>query len=272
MRLVEYDDLPAESGLRDADASATRALGLDPSLSWGHLALASVRTGLDWNWSDTESHYQQALRLSPNCEAVHYLYARFLAAMGRPREALTLAARACDIDPLCLVVTTSEGWVHYLARNHLEALRTAHHVLDMDADFAQAHQLAGVAALELGRGTEAVHHFHRAAELQQRHPTPLAWLAHGLASVGRSQEADALLEELTTRATHRYVSPYGVALVQTALGRCDEVLDALSLACADRAYDLVNLGVEPRFDPLRHAPRFEQLLHQLGLADINADA
>jgi tetratricopeptide (TPR) repeat protein len=93
-RLVEYEDLPADTGLREAAASATPALDLDPSLSWGHLALTAVRTGLEWNWPAAESHYQQALRLSPNCEAVHYLYARFLAAMHRPQEALALAAQA----------------------------------------------------------------------------------------------------------------------------------------------------------------------------------
>ena len=40
----------------------------------------------------------------------------------------------------------------------------------------------------------------------------------------------------------------------------------------DRAYDLVNLAVEPRFAPLRHPPRFRQLLHQFGITSIEANA
>ena len=40
----------------------------------------------------------------------------------------------------------------------------------------------------------------------------------------------------------------------------------------DRAYDLVNLAVEPRFAPLRHTPRFRQLLHQFGITSIEANA
>jgi hypothetical protein len=40
----------------------------------------------------------------------------------------------------------------------------------------------------------------------------------------------------------------------------------------DRAYDLVNLAVEPRFAPLRHTPRFRQLLHQIGITSIEANA
>ena len=78
-----------------------RSLQLDPSLSWGHLTLASVKKLLDWDWEGAESHYRQALTLGPNCEAAHFLYARFLAAMHRPAEARALAARACEIAPLC---------------------------------------------------------------------------------------------------------------------------------------------------------------------------
>lgn len=189
-------------------------------------------------------------------------------AMRRPQEARALAAQACDIDPLCLVVTTSEAWVHYVARDYQSALQAARHVLDMDPDFPQAHQLCGAAALALGRGSDALCHLERAVEFQHRHPVPLAWLAHGLASLGDIEAGYGLLRELTAIARHRYVSPYGMALVHTALGRDHEALDALHSASIDRACEFVNLAVEPRFDPLRHTLAFGQLLHRLGLSDL----
>jgi tetratricopeptide (TPR) repeat protein len=158
--------------------------------------------------------------------------------------------------------------VHYVSRDYQSALRAARHVLDMDPDFPPAHQLIGAAALALDRRSDALFHFERAVELQHRHPVPLAWLAHGLASIWRIQESHAVLRELTTIARHRYVSPYGVALVYTALGRCDEALDALQAASAGRACEFVNLAVEPRFDPLRNTPVFRRLLRRLGLADL----
>ena len=263
VRLVEYRDRPIRPMLEAARDSALRALQLDPSLAWGHLALASVKKRLDWDWDGAESHYRQALALSPNCESVHYLYGRFLAAMNRPVEARALSARACEIDPLCLVVTTSDGWVHYVARNHDDAIRAARHVLDMDPDFEAAHRLLGATYLEVRRFADAVDHLRRAAELEARHPVTLTWLAHGLASTGQIAEAETLLGELTAAAPTRYVSPYRLALVHTGLGNVDAAFAALDAAYNERAVGIINLAVEPRFDPLRRDPRFDRLIRRV---------
>ena len=265
LRLVEFRDQPIRRMLDAARDSATRALRLDPSLSWGHLALASVKKRLDWDWDGAESHYRQALALSPNCEAAHFLYGRFLATMNRPVEARALSARACEIDPLCLVVTSSEAWVHYVSRSYDDAIRAARHVLDMDPGFESAHRLLGATYLEVGRFTDAVEHFRRGAELDARHPVPLTWLAHGLASAGQTDEAEAVLGELTAAAPGRYVSPYRLALVHTGLGEIDAAFEALEAAHDERAIGLVNLAVEPRFDPLRGDARFGRLLRRIGL-------
>ena len=226
---------------------------------------ASIRQRLDWDWAGAEWHYRQALRLSPNCEAVHYLYGRFLAVMNRPAEARALVARACEIDPLCLVVTSSEVWIHYVGRRYGEAIRAARHVLEMDAGFALAHRLLGAAYLAVRRFGEAVDHFERAAELEGRHPITLTWLAHGLAAAGRTTEAREQLDELLAASSDRYVSPYRLALVLTGLGAVDAACEALQAAYDERAVGIVNLAVEPRFDPLRGDERFDRLVHRLNL-------
>ena len=265
VRLVEYRDQPIRQMLEAARDSATRSVRLDPTLSWGHLALASVKERLDWDWEGAESHYRQALSLGPNCESAHFLYGRFLAAMNRPVEARALLARACDIDPLCLVVTSTEAWVHYISRSYDDAIRAARHVLDMDPGFESAHRLLGAASLEVGRFADAVDHFRRAAALEARHPVTLTWLAHGLASAGHTAEAEALLGELTASSPPRYVSPYRLALVHIGLGDVDAAFEALGAAYDERAVGIVNLAVEPRFDLLRGDARFSRLLRGLGL-------
>ena len=265
VRLVEYRDQPIRHMLEAARDSAVRSLRLDPSLSWGHLALASVKTRLNWDWDGAASHYRQALTLGPNCEAAHFLYGRFLAAMNRPVEARALLARACEIDPLCLVVTSSAAWVHYVSRSYDDAIRAARHVLDMDPGFESAHRLLGAAYLEVGRFADAVDHFRHAAALEARHPVTLTWLAHGLAAAGHTAEAEALLAELTSSSPRRYVSPYRLALVHSGLGDIDAAFEALEMAHDERAVGIVNLAVEPRFDPLRSDARFGRLLSRLGL-------
>lgn len=168
---------------------------------------------------------------------------------------------------MCLVVISSEAWGHYVSRSYDEAIRTAQHVLDMDPEFESAHRLLGAVHLEVGRFAEAVDHFRQAAALEARHPVTLSWLAHGLASAGYTAEAQAaLLDELTVSSPPPYVSPYRLALVHTGLGNVDAAFDALEAAHDERAIGIVNLAVEPRFDPLRSDARFGRLLKRLGLA------
>ena len=76
------------------------------------------------------------------------------------------------------------------------------------------------------------------------------------------------MEELQQIAARRYVSGYQIALVQTGLGDLDEAFASLDRACEERATELANLRIEPRFDPLRSDPRYAVLLERLGLDSI----
>lgn len=50
------------------------------------------------------------------------------------------------------------------------------------------------------------------------------------------------------------------------LGDRDAAFDRLARAAGDRDPSLVNVAVEPRFEPLRRDPRYADLLDALGLA------
>jgi len=47
----------------------------------------------------------------------------------------------------------------------------------------------------------------------------------------------------------------------------DTAIAFLETACADRDVWLAWLKVEPRWDPLRHDPRFQKLVARIGLSD-----
>jgi len=49
------------------------------------------------------------------------------------------------------------------------------------------------------------------------------------------------------------------------LGQTDRALDLLEKAYEDREGRLISLNVEPEYDPLRAAPRFQSLLNKDGL-------
>jgi hypothetical protein len=93
----------------------------------------------------------------------------------------------------------------------------------------------------------------------------LAALAHAYASAGRQSDALAILEELRRRSASEYVSPFDVATVLVGLNLRNEAFRALEQAYEGRAYGLVFLVVDPRFDPIRSDPRCTDLVRRIGL-------
>ena len=72
-----------------------------------------------------------------------------------------------------------------------------------------------------------------------------------------------IVDELTEMAKQKYVSPYDLAVLYTGLGDKDRAIEQLNKAYDDRAGWIINLKVEPLFDPLRSDPRFAELLRRM---------
>jgi TolB-like protein/Tfp pilus assembly protein PilF len=265
--LANHSKEPGRAFLEGARASALRSIELDPGISDAHLALAEIRRSLEWNWRTAEDEYRTAIALSPSCESAHRFYAQFLAAMSRFGEAKTEADRACDVDPFCLVVTTTAAWVRYAAGEFGTAIDRSRHVLEMDAGFMPARRMLGAALLGAGRPDEAVVELTAAAGPGGDDVISLAWLAHAKALVGARDEAGAIVAQLESQSGTTYVPGYHLALAHTGLGNRDAAFALLARACTDREPSVINLRVEPRFDPLRRDARYSALLERLRIPD-----
>jgi TolB-like protein/Tfp pilus assembly protein PilF len=259
---AEYYLREPREALEAGRLAATRAVELDPSDSDAHLALAEIRKTVDVEGA--EAAYRYALAFNPSSEAAHRLYGLFLAARGRIPEATLAVQRACDLDPLCLVVNTSAAWVRYLAREYDEAIDWCRHTLDMDSQFGPAYRVLAAALVGAGRIDEAVAMFELAMAAGPADPVTATWLAHALALRGDTARAIEILEPLE-RVISVYVSPYHRALAYAALGRADDAVALLQAAFEWRDPAIVNLAAEPRFARLRADVRYGALAERQGL-------
>ena len=98
-----------------------------------------------------------------------------------------------------------------------------------------------------------------------RIPVYLAALGHAYAKEGRRGEALAIVEELRRRSSSGYISPFDIATVYVGLNMYDAAFKELEAAYEDRAYGLVFLLVDPRFDRIRSDPRYADLIRRVGL-------
>jgi tetratricopeptide (TPR) repeat protein len=170
--------------------------------------------------------------------------------------------RACDLDPLCLVVNTSAAWVRYLAGAYDEAIDWCRHALDMEAHFGAAHRVLAAALVQSGRLDEAIVELEQAASERPDDWLTRMWLAHATAVNGDRDRARRIV---SSSVPPRCASQYHLALAHVGIGDLDGATRSLTAACEARDPAIVNLRQEPRFGILRGDPRFVALVKQLGL-------
>jgi tetratricopeptide (TPR) repeat protein len=196
-------------------------------------------------------------------------------AMGRLAESEAESKRAVQLDPVGDNLNDCLCWHSFAARDYDEAVRLAAKFLKSHPDDAWARSVLGWAYEQKTMPEQAVTELKRAVELTKSaraapaypgDPFFVAALGHAYAIAGNRREAEKVLQTLSDRAKKSYVSPFDLALIYAALGEKDKAFALLDKAVAERSTFLVYSKWEPRLDPLRSDPRFQELLRRVGLA------
>jgi TolB-like protein/Tfp pilus assembly protein PilF len=263
-RASTYRERP-RTALEAARAAAKRALELDDRVSQAHLAMGEVRWMLEWDWKNAEAEYLRAIALNPSEESTHRRYGLMLGALVRLDEAILETERACELDPLCLVVKTSAAFARYLAGDARGALDWCRRITDVDPEYRAARELVGIAYLQMGKTHDAIAVLEAALAAGPQDRAMAASLAYAHAVAGDRAAAETLAAELERPDAARYTSPFLLALVRLGLGDLDGAFAALERAVADADPALPYVAVEPRFEPIRADARYGRLLELLCL-------
>jgi TolB-like protein/Tfp pilus assembly protein PilF len=261
---AEYYVLEPRAALDAAEASAAKALALDPTDPEALVALAEVRRSRDWDWDGAEEAYRRAMSFNPSNESARRLYGLLLGARCQHEAAMAMTDRAFELDPLCLTAGTSAAWVRYVAGRHDEVIERCRHTIDMDPSYVAPHRLLAAARLQTGDVSGSVQYLSTLPSTRTD-PTSLAWLAHALGVKGERDRAVDVLCQLDELARERYVSSYHRALAFAGLGDVDATLAELSRACDQRDPALMHLASEPRFAPIRSDARYGAVVQRLRL-------
>jgi tetratricopeptide (TPR) repeat protein len=245
-----------------ARAAAEQALRLDPRFADGHAALGAVRFLYDWDWRSAEEELKRAIELAPASVDAHLWYGVFLGQMGRSAEAIAEVERAERLDPLSIPVHVNAGWVYYLARQTQRATAQWQKALNLDSNLGIIHTSIWLGYLQEGQTTGSLPDLDKA--IAGGSPFDLGTLAGIHAMRGRRAEAEQVLSTLEELSKSRYVCPYEMATARAALGQHDAALGWLRRAVDDRSVCIPDLKTDPRLDALRHDPRFQALLKEVG--------
>jgi len=259
-------DLPPKQVLPQAKAAATKALELDESLAEAHASLAFSLNWFDWNWDGAEIEAKRAIALNPNSAFAHYAYAHLLSNLGRHQEATAEGARARELDPLSLILNTVDGLVLYHARRNDEAIARLQKTLELDPNFWFAHQTLGKVYLQERKHPETMAELSKAREFSGGNSEAVSLIGYVWALAGDPGKARAVLEELKSLSSQRYVPPTDVALLSYVLGEKDEAFVWLEKAYQEHDVRLCRIKVDPKWDLFRSDPRFVSILQRMGLS------
>jgi tetratricopeptide (TPR) repeat protein len=228
---------------------------------------AALVSQLQWQWSDAEREYNQALELSPNDAGAHLAFASWLLVQGRTEESLAWSRRARELEPL--YITGNEiGWILFQARHYDEAIRELRSDLAVPRDDASTYWSSwflGFALVANGQSNEAIPVLEKALALSARSPAVIGVLVRAYAHAGRRTEALRFLNELKRRQRTGYVPAAAFVNAYLGLGDNEQAFAWLERAYQEHSPILQYVKVHPFFDPLRGDPRFADLVRRVGL-------
>jgi TolB-like protein/DNA-binding winged helix-turn-helix (wHTH) protein/Tfp pilus assembly protein PilF len=256
----EYGVLAPNEAYPKAKAAAIKALELDKTLGEAHTSLAFSLDAFDWDWESAETEFRRAIQLNPGYATAHHWYAWHLSEMGRNREAIAEMRKAENLDPLSLIISADVAEILLVAHLNDEAIQQSRRTVDMDPNFALAHYELGQAFVQKHSYNEAIAEFQKAIELSGGSIPCTSNLAYAYAVSNKRNEAVKILNDLKTRST---TNASEIALMYVGLGDKDQAMKWL-----EKAYDEhfnPSILLRSAFDPLRSDPRFQDLVHRIGL-------
>jgi TolB-like protein/DNA-binding winged helix-turn-helix (wHTH) protein len=245
---------PAAYMPRARDA-ALKALQLDPSLAEAHAALGMVACHYDFDWPTAEREYKKAFELNPNYASAHQYYSLGLMAHGRFAEANAQLEIARRLDPLALIVDVDIALLRKFQRDFDGVIAVSKSILERDPNY----QL-GYSMLTTGYLCERRWDDWRAADAKYPQGEYLRAIVNG-----HADEIERVLRKMMVETKTGARRPYDVAHVATMKGDRSLALDWLEKSYQHHDYWMLYINVDPEYDWLRSDPRFQAIIHRLGV-------
>jgi tetratricopeptide (TPR) repeat protein len=260
-----FNMVPPREAMPKAKDSAAKALEIDGNLAEAHISLAYASFTYDWDWPAATRHFDQAIALNREAVMNHAYYPFYLTVAGRFEEAVSVARRALDRDPVSASLSHTLAVQLALSRRFEEAIEECRRTIDLDPNSAVAFDVLGYLFAAKGMYLEAVPAIEKAVALNRGAAQSVAYLGYVRARLGQREEARRILQQLAAASKGRYTPAAAYALVSVGLGENDQALSWLEKAYEERVNRLAYLRREPVWDPLRQDPRFEDLVRRIGL-------
>ena len=221
-------------------SAALKALELDSELAEAHAAMGWVYA-YEHDWGNAERAFQRSIALNPSLSQVYTSYSiSTLQPLRKYEEARRILQVASQHDPLSLDVRREIGEVEFFSGQYAQAIETFERVTRIDPEFPFARNYLARALILLGRVDEAFPLLEPGM--------PFLGLGRAYVMTGRRAEAEKLAKEWEGY-------PYRLAVVASALGDTERVVESLERAAVIEPHRMGRLLIEPELAPLHRDAR-----------------
>jgi len=217
--------------------TSAKAIALDDNVAEAH-ASQGFALALGQRFGEAVAEFERAIALDPSSFEAHYFYGRACFVQGERERAIALFERAAEIKPddyqcLCLMIPIYQ-------------------VLGREDECRHAAR----------RGLERA---ARELRLHPDNPRPAYLGASALLSLGETERAKEWVASALAIDPEDMLTHYNCACIYSQLGELDSALDLLESSLPRGIHDWARWTKhDSDLDPLRHHPRFQKLLEQIG--------
>lgn len=261
----EYTNISRRELFPKQMAAVNKALEIDNHLAEAHVSLGISLMLNEWKWGEAEKEFLVGIDLNPNYETGHHWYAELLLFSGQTEQAFREIDWAVMLDPASPGILKDKGIYYYYSRQYDEAIRMAEKTLELDPAFMPAHRLLSLAYTGKGMFEEAIIENQRWGELTGNKVKTQVALAYIYVVSGKKEQALQIVNDPEVQNKLTSNDFRSMAMVFAALGDNDKCFEWLEKSYALHEESLCNLKVDPKMDPVRPDPRYDELLKRIGL-------
>ncbi|MEO5601251.1 MAG: tetratricopeptide repeat protein [Cyclobacteriaceae bacterium] len=216
---------------------------------------------IKWNWEEAARQYEKSkgLNIAPNITYAYYESIRD----GNIKQALETLKEVVANDPLFVDGLRNLGLFYLFDKQFDNAIKTYKKIVELDSRSVMGHTLIGFAYEREGNFDLALDHFKIAEEIEASAPDLERLRVITLANAGKKSEAEEIFERNKKHWLRQssYLAP--LPQIYFALGKEEEAFKWLNISWENNEGFMINLKVDPKFDPYRSDPRFIAILKKM---------
>jgi serine/threonine-protein kinase len=151
--------------INEARTAIEAAKALDPDLPEIYTSEGALKFYYDWDWKGAVESYKKALDLDPHNATIYIRYSATLADVGRYKEALPLADKAVELDPVSISSLHNLGWTNLVASNFRKSVDAFGKALELHPDWIWGYIKQAYAYIFLHEYDRAIRNAEKAEKL-----------------------------------------------------------------------------------------------------------